>query len=516
MAATNTKTTSKTTSKTSSKASSKRTPTAFEKECIETIKQINEYKLIAEANVVTTLYKNPDLIREVNLKLEDLSNNIWRVFFSIAYGIIIDEGKNTLDELTVNMYLSKHSKLKKEYEEYNGFDAISQAVTYIKEENFDSYVSEIKKWNAVIKLAKCGFPVKEKLSEYVNVKAEDIYNEYEALLNHTFINVESELKTYNACEGLHEFIDNLHKGSQVGMPMHGCDILNQVIGGANFNGNIYGIGANSGIGKSTTVINYLMPSVLKYNEKMVMMINEEDESKVKKELLIWAANNIFKEDVQKYVMRDGNFTDEIYSILHKCADWLEEKQEKRNITIVPFEKYTCKEAIKVIKKYSSMGVRLFVLDTLKESSDSRDVETWKSMERDMVDLYDVVKPKARNVGLFVTYQLSKTAVKLRYLTNNEIGQARNILDVFSVNLMFRRPFDDEFEGEKREIHAYKLAGANGKSKIPVKLKKGKHYMITFVTKNRFGETDAFQIVSEYDLSRNIHKDIGICNIAQDF
>ena len=490
--------------------------TAFEQENLEVIKQIGEYKLIAEANAVVTLYKNPDLIRETNLKLEDIHDNTWRVFFSIAYDLINIEKKKTLDEITVNMYLSKHSKLRQKYEEYGGYETIQNATAYIKEENFEAYVNEVKKWNAVIKLAKLGFPVKDKLSEYVDSKAEDIYNEFEALLNHIFVNIDTEVKTYNACEGLHELIDRLNKGSSVGMPLDGCDILNREIGGINFNGHIYGIGANSGVGKSTTAINYLMPSVIKYNEKMVMMVNEEDEEKVQKELLIWTANNVFKEELHKYILRDGSFSDEAYSLLNKCADWLEAKKENRNITIIPFEKYTCKAAIKVIKKYSSMGVRLFVLDTLKESSDSRNTETWKSMERDMVDLYDVIKPAAKNVALFVTYQLGKASVKLRYLTNNEIGQAKNILDVMSVNLMIRKPFEDEFEGGKHEIKAYKIAGLNGKTKIPYKLSKDKHYMLTWITKNRFGQTDAFQIVSEYDLSTNVHKDVAICNISQDW
>lgn len=29
--------------------------------------------------------------------------------------------KNTLDEITINMYLSKHSKLSKKYDEYGGY-----------------------------------------------------------------------------------------------------------------------------------------------------------------------------------------------------------------------------------------------------------------------------------------------------------------------------------------------------------------------------------------------------------
>lgn len=271
------------TTKTKDRSSAK-TMSPFEKECIETIKKVNEYKLIAEANAVSSIYKNPDLVRDTSLKLEDITNNAWRVYFSIANDIINVEQKNTLDEITINMYLSKHSKLSKKYDEYGGYGKIESSFTYIEEANFDSYVNEVKKWNAVMKLARMGFPVKEKLSKYVDAKAEDIYNELEALLNHTFINVESEVKTYNACDGLFDLIDKLNAGSQVGMPLKHCDILNREIGGINFNGNIYGLGANSGVGKSTTAINYLMPSVLEHNEKMVIMINEEDQDKVKKEL----------------------------------------------------------------------------------------------------------------------------------------------------------------------------------------------------------------------------------------
>ena len=493
----------------------KKVATAFEKECIETLKQVNEYKLIAEANAVTSIYKDADLIRETSLKLEDITNNAWRVYFSIANDIINVEKKNTLDEITINMYLSKHSKLSKKYDEYGGYEKISNAIEYIHIDNFESYVSEIKKWNAVMRLVKIGFPVKDNLSKYVDAKAEDIYNELEALLNHTFINVEAEVKTYNACDGIYDLIDELNSGTQVGMPLDHANILNKEIGGINFNGNIYGLGANSGVGKSTTAINYLMPSVLHHNEKMVMMINEEDQNKVKKELLIWVANNVFRGDIHKYQLRDGNFSPEMMEVLKKAANYLEELKERRNITIIPFEKYTVKAAIKIIKKYSSMGVRLFVLDTLKESADSRNIDTWKSMERDMVDLYDVVKPAAKNVALFVTYQLGKASVKLRYLTNNEIGQAKNILDVFSVNLMMRKPFEDEFPGGSHEIKAYKLS-KNKNTKVPYILDRNKHYMITFITKNRFGATDQFQIISEYDLSTNVHEDVAICNITQDF
>ena len=333
------------TTKTKDRSSAK-TMSPFEKECIETIKKVNEYKLIAEANAVSSIYKNPDLVRDTSLKLEDITNNAWRVYFSIANDIINVEQKNTLDEITINMYLSKHSKLSKKYDEYGGYGKIESSFTYIEEANFDSYVNEVKKWNAVMKLARMGFPVKEKLSKYVDAKAEDIYNELEALLNHTFINVESEVKTYNACDGLFDLIDKLNAGSQVGMPLKHCDILNREIGGINFNGNIYGLGANSGVGKSTTAINYLMPSVLEHNEKMVIMINEEDQDKVKKELLVWVANNLYSAGLHKYILRDGHFSKDVLDKLRKAAKYLEELKERRNITIVPFENIPSKQQSK--------------------------------------------------------------------------------------------------------------------------------------------------------------------------
>lgn len=478
--------------------------------------KINEFKEACEANIVSILYKESELVYETNLKLNDFSNNVWRVYWTIANDIIKLENKNSLDEMTIGLYLEKHKKLRDKYDKYGGYDLISKAFAYVKVETLDGYIQELHKWNTVIDLAKSGYPVKDRLSDYCDMKLDDIYNEFEAFINHTFANVDNGIKSHNAFEGWDELIDKMNEGEGVGMPLHNCHLLNKEIGGLNSNGNIYGLGSNSGVGKSTTAINYIIPSILKYDEKVVFMINEEDETKVKRELMIWAANNIFKEELHKYILRDGNFTPEVLDLLRRCSGWAKEQQEKKSIMVIPLEQYSVNTATKIIRKYSSMGVKYFVLDTLKESHDAKTDEIYKSMMRDMVKLYDVVKPAARNVNLFVTYQLGKSSLKQRYLTNSDIGMARSILDVMSVNLMMRKPFEDEFEGGKKEIIGYKLEGKNGKSKIPFKLHKDKYYMLLFITKNRFGSTDEFQIISEYNLSTNVYKDIGICNIPQDW
>ena len=51
-------------------------PTPFEQEQIATAKQVMNYKLAAEANVVSILYKVPDYLYESILCLDDFSNNL--------------------------------------------------------------------------------------------------------------------------------------------------------------------------------------------------------------------------------------------------------------------------------------------------------------------------------------------------------------------------------------------------------------------------------------------------------
>lgn len=496
--------------------------TPFEQEQISIAKKILDYKLAAEANVVSILYKNPDYLYESVLSLDDFSNNTWKVYFQIVYDLIVVEKKTIIDSIVIGLYLEKHPKLKSKYDEYGGYYTIQNAMKYVKQENFYAYITELKKWKCVIQLCKQGFPVKDNISEFVDMSTEDIYKRYETRLNHIFINADDTVKSYNAFDGIHKLIDDLDTCKESGFPFYNAKMLTEMVGGFNLNGNIYGLGAGSGVGKSTITFNYLVPSAINENQKMVFIINEEDESKFKKELLVWVANNIFIKKpelyIHKYMIRQGHFSDEVKEILYKSADWIEEKKDKKILTIIPLERYSVRTVIKIIKKYSTAyGVRMFVLDTFKESFDSKTDEIYKSMMRDMVALYDVVKPKAKNVGLFVTYQLGKGSLKMRHLTNNEIGQAKSIIDVMSVNLMMRRPYEDEFEDGSKALDCWYVPdGAKGNTKIEYKLKRENHPMITFVTKNRFGETDTKQIISESDFSTNICKDVGYCIVPQDW
>lgn len=491
-------------------------PTPFQEELIKAAKTVKEYKLACEANIVSIFYKKPDLLYDYQLKLEDFTENTWRVYWQIAFDIVIKERKSTLDEITIGLYLEKHSKLKQKYDEYGGFDTIEKATEYVKIENINGYIAELNKWNTVLLLLKNKFPVYDRLSEFADMSLDDIYVEYEAILNHIFINADEETKSYSIDDGIDELIEELNRGTAVGLPYHDMPLLNKETGGQ-LTGNITLIGGLSNMGKTTLARSLCIPTTIKNDDKLVIMLNEEGKKKWQRELLVWVANNIYKFDLQKFVVRDGKYSDEVMDMLRKCADWIKNKASDNTITIIPFNKYRTDKAIKVIKKYASLGVKYFILDTFKADSGSRNDKMWLEMQQAMVDIYDTIKTDGgKDVHIVITFQLAKSSARQRFYSQDNIGQAKNIIDVASTCIMIRDVFDDEYTGEKNALKVYRLEGKNGKSKIPVNLDHDKHYQLLFIVKNREGAANSVQIVVEHDMSRNLLKEVGFTSVPVDF
>lgn len=490
--------------------------TPYQEEKLKCAKQVKEYKIACEANIVSIFYKKPELMYDYQLKLEDFSENTWRVYWQIAYDIIVKEKKSVLDDITVGLYLEKHSKLKQKYDEYGGYDTIDKATEYIKTSNISGYVNELKKWETVIRMIASGFPVTDRIKEFVDMSLDEIYKEYDALLNHIFINAEEDVMSYSLSDGIYDLIEQLNEGLAVGLPYDNMPTLTKETGGQ-LPGNITLVGGLSNMGKTTLTRTMLIPSAVKYGERLVILVNEEGKAKWQRELIVWVANNIYKTDLQKFVVRDGKFSDEVKELLYKCADWIAEKSENNMLTIIPFARYETQKAIRVIKKYASLGVKYFILDTYKADAGSRSDRMWLDMQQNMVDIYDTVKAEGgKNVHITITFQLAKSSARQRFYSQDNIGMAKSIIDPASTCLMLRDVFDDEYTGEKNALKVYRLDGKNNKSKIPVKLDHDKHYQLIFIVKNREGAANSIQIVCEHDMSRNLLKEVGFTSVPVDF
>ena len=250
------------------------------------------------------------------------------------------------------------------------------------------------------------------------------------------------------------------------------------------------------------------------------MANEQDSKFIKKEILIWIVNNILAKDPSEYFnkkrWREGKFTDIEKQRLHQAKKYLEERMKDNKIVIAQFKSYSRKQAEKIIRKYSALGVKKFVLDTFKISSQRDDNESfWLSMQEDMRKLDDLIKPSNLNVTLWVTLQLQKGSVLKRYITGDSIGMAKNVIDVASVALLMRRVRNDEYKDGRFELNVIDPIGESKRSGKTVSLDPTKKYVVIFIEKNRNGEAQTYQIIAEQDLGHLVYKEVGVTDIPFD-
>ena len=458
----------------------------------------------------------PQLLTEYDITQDDFSSNMWRVFYEVVKGVAIDEGKQVLDVPTVKFYLDKHPKLNDRFIEYNGFNTLENAKNYVNLDNFDGYVKDLRKYTVIYNLVKkMNIVVTDKmLSKFNDMKSDDIYEEYLAVLTDCFIKADSEIKAYDISDGIYDLIDRLDAGDAVGLPYHNMPMLTNETGGQ-YMGPLTLVGGISNVGKSAFLRNSTLPSIIEKNERIVIMLNEDGLDKWQREFIVYVANNIIQEDIQKQEVRDGNYKENTKNLLIRAADWIVEHTKNHMITIVPFKKYRTKNVIKTINKYWGLGVRYFALDTYKLDAGSVTAQSWLEMQQNMVEINDVVKPEAKNIHILITFQLTKGSTMQRYYTQDNIGMAKNIVDPASTCIMIRTVFDDEKEGGKRELKVYQRAGLNKRSEVPVKLEQKKHYQLVFIVKNREGSANEYQIVIEHDLSRNLLQEIGYTKVPMD-
>lgn len=495
------------------------------KEIKETLSKVLEYKDTCEANIVSIFWKNPALLIEYeDITIHDFSKNHWKVYFEIANGIIRVENKQTLDEITVGAYLEKHKKLYDKFIEYGGFDTVQKLKEYVQEDNILGYIKELRKWQRVLLLAKNGFPIVNRLSDFADMSVDDIYDEYEANLNNIFSSVNFDVKSYSIADGIYEQIEKWDQGDAIGLPFYNMPILTRELGGLHL-GDITLVGGISNAGKSSFIRLAIIPSIIKKDkegnsEKIVVFLNEEGIAKWQREMIVWVANNIYGEDIEKWRVRNGSYDKELKELLYKCADYLSKLKEDHTFTLVPLESYTTDIVIKQIKKFSALGVKYFVIDTFKadNGNDAKiNNNTRLEMVQNITKLYNIIKDSVKNVCLVCTVQLTKATSKIRYLTQDALSESKNIINPCASGLFIRNMYDDEQVGD-RALKVYKNAGMNGKSITVVQLDPNKKYQILFIVKGRESAAGigSRQLVYEVDHSKNIIKEMGWTYVPVDF
>lgn len=502
---------------------------------LERVQQkLYDNKNISESYIVGCLYKDPDLMLDYdNLTLEDFRINKWKVYFEIIKGMKNEKFEH-IDELEINLYLEKHLKLKEVYDNTGGWETIQLlANEYVNPDNIESYIDNNNKWEALYRKMESGQYISEKqLASFTDFTYDQIYDYFDYQNNNAFVKASNNLKGYDLADNIDETIQKLFNDEMVGLPYYNMPFLTQLTNGCSL-GDITGLGAPTGVGKSTFMRNVYITSLINYGEPAVIFINEESCQKWQIEFIAWVVNNIFKKELPKAKMKYGSaLTEEQKNLILQAGEWLKQMKQNHLITIVPVDVFNCKEVIRKIKQYASKGIKYFAIDTFKEDGTEFQDNEWELLRKNMTNIYDVIKPENKNLHIFCTLQLRTSDVRQRYLTKDNTAGSKAMANVMSVYLMIRRMFDDEkplenpalqegkaladikadagYKRNKNELDVVTLI--DDKHIVPVAIDPQKDYLLVFIVKNRNGEAEKRQIVIEADYSRNIFKEVGYTSV----
>ena len=310
-------------------------------------------------------------------------------------------------------------------------------------------------------------------------------------------------------KGYDEYIDSWDKGTMMGYPI-GYPILNYRLAGIHKKNLLLHL-AHIGNGKTTSSLLFYVLPAIEHGENVCIIANEQGVEEFRQMIISTVLfNKIRYTKINRQRFIRGGFSSDDRNEIKKAQEWLENAGGK--IIYIETSDYSIANVKKIVRKYSKLGVGLFLFDTLKPEYESSD-RAWAEFSEVAKELFKIAKKD--DVAIVATAQLSAESNSRRFLDLSCIGKSRAIAETATQVVMFRSLSDDE----KESLSVYNLHRDSQTNKFtnmrdPVTLDINKDYIVLFTPKNRFGDTSP-QIVYERNMAWNSLREIGLTNIRYD-
>lgn len=532
------------------------------------IKQLATESYNKEAMLVGILWNRPDLFdiyNEEKLNKKTFGNAIWAFYMGVARKLHRD-GFQVFDDISVQGVVSE-LKLEDKFEKYGGYALIEELMEENKgkEDNFEGYYDEVKKYALLREYYRLfGEKVIEITDKYnyKNLTRNEISMYWNDRLNNIDIeHNETSIVAYNLLADLDSFVEELDINPDLGMPFYRGRKLTDIINGWDY-GTLSIIGAFSGNGKSSFVMEKLIMSCIVEKQKLAIIANEMDLAQYRKMLLITIMGTEMYEKFKEHFgdqrirfnrksINKGNFTEEEKTKLKFAIQWIREKisdsetgeMNESLIKLIPLEEYTMDNVEKVVKKFARRGYQRWVVDTAKPSEGGGNKERWRVFVEDFDRLYKLARKDGGglNLAMFATVQQADTYVGKYWLNEQCLADGKKIKNVADLVWHLRPVHPQEYEGGANELEvinwirksedmfnndegvdddvSFQTDDGTTLMKQKVTLKQGKVYYLLFTSKNRRGMTNLTGLdvlVLEVDFNANRWKEIGYCkNVKRD-
>lgn len=488
-----------------------------------------------------------------------MGNAIWAFFLGLGRHLH-KKGITYFDDISVHSAVTD-LKLNDKFEKYGGYSIIEELMEETKQmtDNFEGYYDEVKKYALLREYYKLfGDKVLEPTDvyNYKTLTRNQISMYWNDKLNNIDIeHNETSIVAYNLLADLDKFIEELDINPDLGMPFYRGKKLTDIINGW-AHGTLSIIGAFSGNGKSSFIIEKLFMSCIIEKEKLLVIANEMDLAQYRKMMLITIMGTELYDKFKDYFIKPkfnrksinkGNFTAEEREKLRMAVEWVKEKIDGQEslIKLVPLEEYTMDNVEKVVRKFARRGYKRVIVDTAKPSEGGGKKDRWVQFVEDFDRLYKLARKDGGglNLAMFATVQQADNYVGKHWLNEQCLADGKKIKNVADLVWHLRPVFPQEYEGGQKELEVINWIplgedmfnedenmesnenqeivdfGDNKMIKKKIKLKHGRVYYLLFTSKNRRGMTNLTGLdvlVLEVDFNSNRWREIGWCkNVARD-
>ncbi len=418
-----------------------------------------EEKILNESLVLSCIYKDLTLVNEVT---EDYFDNDKTIFF---YNLAkeISKTMKEVDKMSVMTWCSSNGLIDM-FNRFNGYESIDNLVKMETSlENFDGYVDTLRKHIIISQAEKLNFDLNKsyKVDEAEIVPMEilpyissvqfggiiqsiilqnigmKVLEENDKLESLHFTEEEIEKKESGELDDTSPFdITITYKDVDNGEDRYiqSFKMLNNELNGICRKNGVAFIGASSGSGKTTVTLQIVL-GLVESGEKVLFISNEQTSKYFKDLLMAFICINVFKGyTISRKKISKWTLSDEEKQIFLKANEFIKEKYEGR-LTFWGMNEFDFnKISNKMLKLNMTEGYRYLVLDTFKPTNlESNVTNEYVQLSRDL-DTFG----RKHDIGILCPIQLLSSTDKLSYLTASQITNGKQIKEIASKIILFRK------------------------------------------------------------------------------
>lgn len=461
-------------------------------------KMLKENREYIEGAVVLTMWKEPELYDEYELDIEkDLYLPESRLLYTLGKKMY-NKGINVFDVVSIETYLLNFPDIKSELDGFGGAKEVLTNAKVMNIANFEKSYDDLLKANLLIEVF---YTQKDLMLNFEELKKMDTSSDVYDYIEYKILGCASDKVSKNMTEGnmyvSDELIEQIIAGELIeSISFHKfAPMLNGILGGSVL-GKLHIIAGSSGAGKSTfTTSNIFYPHICE-GEKVCLISNEMTKNEILMMLFCIVATDKFKNwklTREKMTKRnpDGStkLTDEDIKTLKEVQAYINE-HIKDNFYFIDFSDADVNNVVKMIRKYSKLGVKTFCYDTMK-ADNSADAKAWASIiEHSKLLTFTAQK---NNIALYLTYQVAPHANDKRWLHRGLLSEGKGVVFMAHSLILIRPVRYDEMPNERYDLKPYRKVFDEDKGewiRKPFEFSEQdlqRRYILVFIDKNRSGD-----------------------------